>query len=184
MESIHIVVDALVHGLDPAGNKDLPLHLPGLGLAGQPFQLPDKLFALILGDELAGLHRIHQQLEFRQFKGAAAQIVPAAPAPAQFHIYPAGPQGLDIVVDALALGPDPLGFQCPDQLGHAERVILIGFSFQNILQHQELGLLAFLPGHGGSSSRGLPLYFRSKALRLWVDRRNISSSPSRSSVSR
>ena len=68
VELVDVVVDTLVHGLDPPGDEYLPLQLPGVVDADQRLQLFDETAGLALRDEPGGLHRIHQQLQLRQFK--------------------------------------------------------------------------------------------------------------------
>ena len=68
VELVDVVVDALVHGLDPPGDEYLPLQLPGVVDADQRLQLFDETAGLALRDEPGGLHRIHQQLQLRQLK--------------------------------------------------------------------------------------------------------------------
>ena len=68
MELINVIVDALVHGLDPPGDQHLSLKLPGVVDADQRLQLFDEPAGLALRDEPGGLHRIHQQLQLRQLK--------------------------------------------------------------------------------------------------------------------
>ena len=116
-----------------SGNEHLPLHLPGLVVAGQAFQLFDEHLTLFLGDELAGLHGIHQQLQLRQLKSAAGQIIATAPAAGQLHIHAAPAQGVNVAVNALALGGHTRLFQRVQQLGHAEHMFFIGFSLKNLL---------------------------------------------------
>ena len=60
MQGVHTEVDRLVLGLDPAGHIDLPLQLAGLVGAAEPLHLADELVGFAPGDELAGLHRVHQ----------------------------------------------------------------------------------------------------------------------------
>ena len=86
VEFIDIVINALVHGLDPAADIDLSLKLPGLMAAGQLLQLADKGVTLSLGNEAGGLHRVHKQLQLGQFK------VPLPDEPARPPTFP----GLDV----------------------------------------------------------------------------------------
>ena len=74
VETVHVVENALVHGFHPAVHIDLPLELPGLMDAGQPLQLADEHVAFPLGEEPAGLHRVHQQLQLRQLEVPLADV--------------------------------------------------------------------------------------------------------------
>ena len=69
---IHVVVDGLVHGLNPVFHKYLAVELLGLMDTGQPLDLLDEAHGLFLGDKFGGLHAVHQQLQLRQFKIPAA----------------------------------------------------------------------------------------------------------------
>lgn len=71
---IDVVVDALIHGLDPSGDEHLPLKSAGVVDADQRLQLFDETAGFILRDEPGGLHRIHQQLS------APAVQTPVTPA--------------------------------------------------------------------------------------------------------
>ena len=108
----------------------------------------DELIAGAGRDHLAGLHGVHQQLEFRELKGAAGQPVAAAAPPLQLDIVAQTAQRFDVAVDALALRKDVLLFQKLHQLRHVEPVFLVGLLFKDVQKGQKLGFLAFLLGHG------------------------------------
>ena len=61
VELVYIVKDALVHGLDAAGNHHLALERPGLMGAGQAAELGNQLHGFLCGEKLRRLNRIHQQ---------------------------------------------------------------------------------------------------------------------------
>ena len=87
---------------------------------------------------LAGLYGIHQQLQLRKLKGAAGQpVAAAAPAP-QLDVIPQTAQGVDIAVDAFALGKNVLLFQQLYQLRYIEQVFFVGLLFQNTQKGQKL----------------------------------------------
>ena len=142
MELVHVVVDGLIHGLHPAGDVDLAAEAPGLVDTGQPFELADEGKGLFRRDELGGLHAVHQQLQLRQLKAPGGHEVAAAAAlAAADDIHSGLPQGLDVRVDALALGLDaPLG-QHPDDPGSREGMLLVGVLQQELPQGQDLFLL-------------------------------------------
>ena len=75
VDGIHCIIKALVHRLDPAGYKDLPLQLHGLVSADLLLQLPDQGVRLFLGNEFRRLDRVHQKLQFRQLEGPADHVV-------------------------------------------------------------------------------------------------------------
>ena len=85
-------------------------------------------------------------------KGLGAPVAAAAPAP-QLDVIAQAAQGVDIAVDAFALGKDVLLFQQLHQLRHIEQVVFVGLLFQNAQKGQKLGFLAFLLGHGSTSRR-------------------------------
>ena len=117
-------------------------------------QLADELAALALGDELGGLHCVHQQLQLGQLKRPLPQE-PARGLPlAALHVYAQGAQGLHIVVNALALGLDVPRLQGLNQLGHRHRVVLVGALPQNPAQAEQLELLICTSRHAS-----LPLPF-------------------------
>ena len=62
VEFVHVVVDALVHRFDAAGDDDLALQILGLVAADQRGQLPDQLGGLPVRDELGGLDGVDEEL--------------------------------------------------------------------------------------------------------------------------
>ena len=148
MELVNGVVDALVHGLDPPFDVDLPLELPGLMDAGQALQLADQAVAFAPGDELARLHRIHQQLQLRQLEGPLPHKPARRLALSALDIQAEGPQGLQIVVDTLPLRRHVPGRQRVDELLHRHGVLLVGTLQQSLLQNQSFQLLIWASRHG------------------------------------
>ena len=109
--------------------------------AGQPLQLADQGVALALGEEAGGLHRVHEQLHLGQLEVP----VPHEPAwglalPA-LDVQPELAQGLQIVIDALALRFDVRPGQLLDDLGHSEGMFLIGLPQEHLVQMEQLRLL-------------------------------------------
>ena len=62
VDFVYIIIDALVHGLDAAGDGDLALQLPGLIAAGQLLELSDQLVGFFGGNKTGSLHGIDEQL--------------------------------------------------------------------------------------------------------------------------
>ena len=147
VEFVDGVIDALVHGLGPAVHVDLPLELAGLVAAGQGLQLFDQVPAFPLGDKPGGLHRVHQQLELGQLEGPLSQKPPRVFSLAVLHVQAEHPQGLHVVIDALALGLDVPLLQPLDQLRHRHGVVLVGALPQQPAQAEQLELLIGASGH-------------------------------------
>ena len=76
LQTVHVVEDTLVHGLNATAHQHLPLQLTCQVAAGQALQTADELLALLAGDELGGLHRIYQQTKLWHIQGAFADIIP------------------------------------------------------------------------------------------------------------
>ena len=156
VQGVHGVIDALVHGFDAAGDIDLPLELPGLVAGGKALHLLDELIGLFSGDEPGGLHRVHQQLQLRQFKGAGGdKIAPGAAVPPLFNVHAHHPQGLQVVVQTLSV-PHVHTLR-PEQLHHpgdGHGVLLVGLPVEDIGQIQQLGLLILTFCHGMTSFDG------------------------------
>ena len=109
VDLVHVIVDGLVHGLDAVGHKDLAAELPGLIDAGEALDLFDEGDRLFVGDEFGCLHAVHQQLQLGQLKLPVADVIAAPPILFGLDdVQPEPAQGLDVVIDAFALGPDVL----------------------------------------------------------------------------
>ena len=129
VDLIHVVVDGFVHGLDPVFHKHLPVELPGLVDTGQPLDFFNEAHGLFLRDELGGLYAVHQQLQLRQFKIPSGHIAAAVSSPSRLHqVQSIGAQGLQVVVDAFALGGDAPFPQFLNELCHSDRVVFIGIT--------------------------------------------------------
>ena len=102
-----------------------------------------------LGDEFAGLDRIHQQLQFRELKVPAAHKPTRGASLPALNIYSESRQGIQIVIDALPLRLDVILGQLGNQLLNRQRVIFVGLLHQNPAQIQQLQLLIGASGHGG-----------------------------------
>ena len=106
--------------------------------AGKPLQLFNEREGLFLRDELGGLHDVHQQLQLRQLKIAAADIVFS---PVLHDIQPEVAQGFKVVIQALAFGGNAVLPQRDNQLRHGDRMRLVGPFQKKPHQIQKLQLL-------------------------------------------
>ncbi len=61
MNSIHTVINALVHGLDPAGYIHLTLQFLSIVFSGKGFQLFYQLVGFLYGDKLRRLYCVHKE---------------------------------------------------------------------------------------------------------------------------
>ena len=85
-----------------------------------------------MGDELGGLHRIHQQAELGHIQGALAHIIPYGGIADGDDILPHQAQLLDVVIQALALGRDALLRQQVDDLLEAQGMFLVRFAAEDL----------------------------------------------------
>ena len=139
VDSVHRVVDALVHGLDAAGHVDLALQLPGLVLADQALQLPYELVGFLCRDEPGGLDGVHQQLQLRHLELPAHHVVAVGSAPGlPLHLDPQMLQVLQVRVDALPVRRHLIGAQRFQDLRHGQVVIIV-----RLLQHDLRKIVKF-----------------------------------------
>ncbi len=148
VDLVHAVIYALVHGLDPAVDKDLPLDLTGLILAHKALDLFDELTGFALGDEFRALDRIDKELDFRKLKFPGAHMVVGLPAylllddldPELLHV-------LKIGIDALALGGNIVPCEFVHDLVKCERMLVIRFLEHDLHKVREFELLVCSSGH-------------------------------------
>ena len=138
---VHVVVDALVHALDPAAHVDLALQQLRIIDAGEVFELFDQRERFSLGDELGALDAVHQQLQLRQLKVARGDVIAGALVLALHDVHAEAAQRLDVVVDRLALGGNVLPRQLLDHVLHRDRVRLVAVFHQIAQQIEQLQLL-------------------------------------------
>ena len=92
-----------------------------------PGELLDQLLRLLLGQDGAGVHRIHQQFQLRQLKGAPGQKVAAIPAGVGTEdVHAVFLKGFQVVVDGLSLRLHPHLGQLLAHLADGQRVLLVG----------------------------------------------------------
>ena len=101
--------------------------------AGKLLQLPDQAVGLAVGEEFAGLHRVDQQLQLRDLKHPRGQKIPAGFALGAHNVHAALLQCLDIGIDALALGADPVGIEEGENVVHRRGMCLVGFLLKKCL---------------------------------------------------
>ena len=150
---IHIIIDGFIHGFDAVFHPDLPPELAGLPDAGEFADLIDQFQGFFPGDKPGGLDAVHQQLQLRKLERPAGHI-PArlGSAAGLFQIQAELPEGLQVVVDAFALGGDPLLPEILDELGGGDGVFLVGIFLQILPKDKKLHFLAGRSGHGLSPS--------------------------------
>ena len=149
VQTIHVVVDTLVHILNAAGHQHLPLQLTCLMTTGEALQTADQLLALLTGDELRRLHRIHQQTELGHIQRTLADIIPHGGVPHRQHVLAQQAQLLQIVVQTLALGGDTFLLQQILDLLEGQRMLLVRLPPQNLQQIQQFQFLVGLSCHSG-----------------------------------
>ena len=135
---VHIIIYALVHALDAAADIDLPLQELRVVNTRKAFDLLDERQRLLVRDEFRRLHAVDQQLELRYFKRACANVIPGRARLRLHNVQPEGAQGLQIVIDALALGRDVMSGKLRDHLRHGHRVAFIRLLQQDLHQVQQL----------------------------------------------
>ena len=126
MDRIHIIVDGLIHGLDPILHIDLALKELCLMDAGQLLDLPDQRHCLLMCDEFRRLHAIHKQFQLRKLEIPLRNIVALEPAGIHMDdIQAIKAQSLNVIVNTLALGTDALGAEILHDLLDGDRMLLI-----------------------------------------------------------
>ena len=109
MDHVHRVIDRLIALLDRAVHVYGPIQLPGLLLAGESCQLAEQIGTFLSGDEVGGLHCVHQQLQLRELEQPLAYKVAVLGAFVADDVHALLLQELDVAVYALAAGLDAVG---------------------------------------------------------------------------
>ena len=150
VQLVHQIIYGFVHRLDAVFDDDLPPQLLGLMHAGQPFKLCDQLQRLFARNEPRGLHAVGQQPQLRQLEHPLADV-PAGDVPVADtdQIQSEGLQGLQIAVNALALGADALRGEILQELRCGDRVCFVGIALEILPEKQQLELLIGRACHGG-----------------------------------
>jgi len=68
MDLIHAVINTLILRFGGTFHIDMPIQLAGMRFTGELTQLSNKPLALFGRNEAGGFHRVHQQLQLRQFE--------------------------------------------------------------------------------------------------------------------
>ena len=103
LNGVYIVIDGLVHALDSSGHHHVPAHKPGVVDAALIAQLFNQLPGFLFREEAAGLHRVNEQLQFRQLKIPGGDVVSAALARQGHDVHAVLLQGFDVRIDGLAV---------------------------------------------------------------------------------
>ena len=128
VDRVDIAIDLLIRVLDAVGDDDLSVQLLRLILRGEGLDLVDQLTALFEGDELGALHRVDQELDLFERKVARHQAEQRDLADLRFDdIHTEITQAFDIIINALALGGDPVIIEIIDDIRDGHTVFLIGF---------------------------------------------------------
>ena len=126
MDGVHSVVNALVHGLDPAGYIDLALQAHGFIPAHQLFQFADQIVRFLFRNKLGGLDRVHQELQFRKFKGTADHMIMIAFALwFAFHFYSQRLQIPEVLINTPAVRGDLIFPQLGYDLRHGDIMLVV-----------------------------------------------------------
>ena len=131
LNGIHIIIDGFVHALDPSGHHHVPAHEPGVVDAALIAQLLNQLPGFLFREEAAGLHRVNEQLQFRQLKIPGTDVIAAALARQGHDVHAVLLQGFDVRIDGLAVAFNVvLGRKHTLQLRSSHRVLPVGVSLQ------------------------------------------------------
>ena len=101
-----VVVNAFVYGLVAVGNEHLLFQPAGVVGAHKTQKLFDERAALAFGDEGGRLHGVDEQLDLRQFKFAADELVGVAAALFYFDVQTQKLQAFHVAVKGLAFRGD------------------------------------------------------------------------------
>ena len=162
VQEIDIVVNTLVHGFGTAGNQHLTVKIPRLMHTRKRFEFFDQLAGLLFSHKPGGLHRIDQQLQFRQLKTAGIQVIQRVSSDLlPENLQAEAVQFIQILVQCPAVNIDAAVLQTADNLLCGETVFGVRFLRQNALQIQHLQFLIYTGCHGrrlllGDGFRALP----------------------------
>ena len=135
---VDVVIDALVHALDPVADVDLALEQHGVVHAREAFDLADQGERLFLRDELGRLDAVDQQLELRQLEVPRADVIAHGLAARLHNVQPEFAQRVQVGVQTLALGGDAMCGELVDHLRNADGMRLVGVLQQIAHQIQKL----------------------------------------------
>ena len=126
LNGINVVVDGLVHRLDPVFYIDLTVEELRFVDAGQRFNLLNQRCGLLVGDEFGGLNAIDQQLQLRQLKTAVGNIVAGILAGPTLHdVQAKNAQRLDVIVNTFPFTGNPMCGEMLNQLAHRNQMVFI-----------------------------------------------------------
>ena len=149
VNGVHGIIDAFVHGLDPAGYIHLPLQLLGVIFTDQLFQLPDQGIRFLLRNKPGGLDGVHQELQFRQLKRPVDHmIVVSVSHRFPFHLNIKDFQIPEVSIDAFPVRSDFIFSQRGHNFRHGDIVFLIRIFQHDLCEPVQFKLLIRSLWHG------------------------------------
>ena len=152
VQHVHVVEDALIHGLDASGDQHLPLEALRLMNAGERFEFLDELAGLFLRDEAGALHGVHQQFQLRQLKTARGEMIEHIPPRLFTEDFEAEfLQFAEVLVQRLALGVHAIGLEPIDDLLQGQGMGIVRLFGEDFDEIEHFELLVISRGHGHPS---------------------------------
>ena len=133
MNLIDIIVDGLIHRLDPILHEYLPVEQLCAVDTGQLLDFLDQGQRFLMGNKFRGLDAIHEELELRQFKVTACHVV-AVIVPLAYlnNVQAKIPQSIDITIDRLSLRGNIMKLQVGNDLAGGYGMVFVRV-FQQVL---------------------------------------------------
>lgn len=133
MNLIDIIVDGLIHRLDPVLHEYLPVEQLCAMDTGQLLDFLDQGQRLLMGNKFRGLDAIHEELEFRQFKVPTCYIVAViVPLRHLNDVQAKISQSFNITIDRLALRSNIMRLQVGNDLAGGYGMVFVRV-FQQVL---------------------------------------------------
>ena len=126
LQTIHVVVDTLVHMFYAIEDKNLTAEFLCLTLSAEGLEFLDEFEGFLAGDKSRALHRIHQKAKFGQFEIAACKVVSAATRCVVFDIKSECFECLNIAVKRFSLTVYILRRQKFDYPCSRQFIVLVG----------------------------------------------------------
>lgn len=140
---------------------DSAIELLLLVIRGKRLHVRDQHAALPLGDSATRLNSVDHQHKLADGEITLLYRVLHRTALERAHVYVEFPKGVEVGIDAFALGAYAVFGQTLDDLRHGESMIGIRFLLKDLLQIQDLELRFTVVRHASStlvhSSASLPL---------------------------
>ena len=133
MNLIDIIVDGLIHRLDPILHEYLPVEQLCAVDTDQLLDFLDQGQRFLMGNKFRGLDAIHEELELRQFKVTACHVV-AVIVPLRYlnDVQAKIPQSIDITIDRLSLRGNIMKLQVGNDLAGGHGMLFVRV-FQQVL---------------------------------------------------